>query len=361
MPDTMARRLGALRATGLTVVQAAVAAGLAWLLARELLGHAQPFFAPVAAILTLGLSYGQRARRAVEVAVGVALGIFVGDLLVLAIGTGPWQLGLVVALAMAAAIVLGGGPLLVSQAAVSAVLVATLQPPTAHGISGARFLDALLGGIVALVVNAAVPTDPLRLVRRAAEPVIGELAAALDDVAAALERRDLEAARAALRRARSIDPATAQLREALSAGRDQATLAPPRRRARGQLAVIAAATAQIDHAIRNTRVLARGAIRAVELDERVPPGAIASIRDLAAAVRGLGEALAGREPSLDAEDAALRAAARSTAALEETSNLSASVIVGQVRSTATDLLRGLGMDGDEARAAVRDAAARLRM
>jgi hypothetical protein len=35
------------------------------------------------------------------------------------------------------------------------------------------------------------------------------------------------------------------------------------------------------------------------------------------------------------------------------------VIVGQVRSTAVDLLRGMGMEGDEARSAVRDARARL--
>jgi hypothetical protein len=36
--------------------------------------------------------------------------------------------------------------------------------------------------------------------------------------------------------------------------------------------------------------------------------------------------------------------------------MSVSVLVGQVRSTAVDLLRGLGLDGDEARAAVRAAA-----
>jgi hypothetical protein len=138
-----------------------------------------------------------------------------------------------------------------------------------------------------------------------------------------------------------------------------ATLAPPRRRARGQLGVYAEATGQIDHAVRNVRVLARGAIRAVELDEHVPPRAVGALRDLAVAVRGLGDALAGRAPAGAAEDAALRAAAFSTAALEETHNMSASVIVGQIRSTATDLLRGLGMDGDEAVAAVRDARARL--
>jgi hypothetical protein len=39
--------------------------------------------------------------------------------------------------------------------------------------------------------------------------------------------------------------------------------------------------------------------------------------------------------------------------LEQTTNLSVSVIVGQVRSTAVDLLRSVGMDPDEARARIR--------
>jgi hypothetical protein len=41
--------------------------------------------------------------------------------------------------------------------------------------------------------------------------------------------------------------------------------------------------------------------------------------------------------------------------LQRTGNLSVSVIVGQVRSTAVDLLRGSGMTYDDAAAAVRAA------
>ena len=41
--------------------------------------------------------------------------------------------------------------------------------------------------------------------------------------------------------------------------------------------------------------------------------------------------------------------------LENTGNLSVSVIVGQVRSTATDLLAATGMSADEAAAAVQEA------
>ena len=55
-------------------------------------------------------------------------------------------------------------------------------------------------------------------------------------------------------------------------------------------------------------------------------------------------------------DPALRAASTATHVLEGTANLSVSVIVGQIRSTATDLLTGIGYSYDEATGAVREAA-----
>ena len=79
---SMRMRLERLRLAWRSVLQAGVAAGVAWVIATEVFGHAQPFFAPVAAIITLGLTISQRGRRAVEVAIGVAVGIAVGDLLV---------------------------------------------------------------------------------------------------------------------------------------------------------------------------------------------------------------------------------------------------------------------------------------
>ena len=210
-----------------------MSAALAWLIATELLGHPTPFFAPVAAIITLGITVGQRGQRAAEVALGVALGIAVADLLVLQIGTGAAQLAVVVLLATSAAIFLGSGQMLATQAAVSAALVATLQPPT-DGFSFERFLDALVGGGVALTINALVlPARPLDLMRRASAPLLEELAEVLEDVAVAVERRDGERAVAALERARGIDELGARFEEAVDVSRETTRYAPPRRRARG--------------------------------------------------------------------------------------------------------------------------------
>jgi uncharacterized membrane protein YgaE (UPF0421/DUF939 family) len=120
---------GRLKTSVWPVVQAAVAASLAYFLAEVIIGRGQPFFAPIAAVICLSVTLGRRNRRAVEIVFGVAVGLTVADLLVLVIGNGTLQLAVIVLLAMATAVFFGGGTLLVNQAAVSAVLVVVLQPP----------------------------------------------------------------------------------------------------------------------------------------------------------------------------------------------------------------------------------------
>jgi uncharacterized membrane protein YgaE (UPF0421/DUF939 family) len=352
---SMRTRLERLRLAWRSIFQASVSAAIAWLIATQVLGHATPFFAPVAAIITLGITVGQRGQRAAEVAFGVALGIAVADLLVLQIGTGTAQLALVVLLATSAAIFLGSGQMLATQAAVSAALVATLQPPV-DGFTFSRFFDALVGGGVALLINAVLlPARPVELVRRASRPVLDELSGALEDIAVAIERRDRELAEAALKRARGMDELGARFAEAVDVSRETTRYAPPRRRSRGLVESYADAAGRMDLAVRNVRVLARGTIRALSLDENVPPEIAGALRELARAVRSLGTALDEPGRTDEVSDPAIRAAAEASLVLERTGNMSVSVIVGQVRSTATDLLTAIGMSYDDATQAVRRA------
>jgi hypothetical protein len=342
-----------LRALGPTLLLGAVAVGSSWLVARELFGQRGAFFAPIAAVITLGLTIGQRLQRAVEMCVGVALGILFADVAVMLIGAGPAQLMLITFAAMSAAVLLGGGPLLVTQAAVSAILVVTLQPPT-DGFNFTREWAALIGCGTVLLLNFVVaPIDPVRLVRREAEPVLRELSAVLADVAAALDGRDRDAAVGALERARAIDVHTQRFMEALTIGRETAAAAPQRHAAREPLAIYSEAGGQLDLAVRNVRVLARGAIRAIDVGDRVPPEVGRAIRELGEAVDGVGPWLHDVEHADAARDAAVRAARTASAVLEQTSNLSVSVMVGQIRSTAVDLLRSTGLTPADARALVR--------
>jgi uncharacterized membrane protein YgaE (UPF0421/DUF939 family) len=340
--------------TARPILHTSVAAAGSWFAATELVGHQRPFFAPTAAVVTLGLTVGQRRRRAVEIGVGVALGVFVGDLLVAGIGTGTWQIALVTGLAMIVSTALGGGPLVASQAAISAVLVCTIQVPS-HGFHFSRFVDAAVGAGVALLVGSLFfPVDPISLVRASAEPLLQRLAAALEQIADALEARDLGAAERALVATSALEPEHDSLESALAAGLDTARLAPVRRTARGRLERYSLVAHEIGLAPANVRVLARGASRAITLDDSTPEELPTGLRELANAFRSLEQYLEGDQPDAVREHA-LRAAGLANAVLKETSNLSALHLVGQLRLIAVDVLRATGLTREEALEAVRAA------
>jgi uncharacterized membrane protein YccC len=339
------------------ILQTAVAASLAWFLASAALGHDQPFFAAIAAVVSTGVVVGQEGRRAIELVFGVACGLAVADLLVLAIGTGTVQIGIVVALAMAAAMMLGGGTLLITEAGVSALLAITLEPSTT-GLSPDRFIDALVGSGVALVVRGVFPSDPRHMVERAAHPIFDDLVGALEETATALREGDLGRAERALQKARETDGRMGAFREALDAGYDTVRLSPPRRRALGQLGLYATAADQLDLAVRNVRVLARAAAAAVREGEPAPEALSETIRDLARAVETLSAYIEEPEHPVETRRFALEAAEGATAVLLERNDLRTSMLVGQIRSTAVDLLRASGMDSTESLEALRNAANR---
>ena len=341
-------------ATARPILQTSVAASLAWLIATKVVGHTTPFFAPISAVITLGLTIGERRRRAVELAIGVSVGIAIADLLVSWIGSGTWQVGVVTGLAMLAATLVGGGTLLASQAGASAVLVATLQPP--EGFDFTRSLDALVGSATALVVGSLfLPVDPVRLVREALGPVLDRLAAVLQRIADALEHRDAAEADAAVTAIGRLDARYNQVAATLGAAGDAARISVTRRGTLGRLERYVVAVAEVGVAIEDVRALSRGATRALALDDSTPPEVIAAIRALDEAVRELANMLEDEADPEEARDAVMRAVRLANAVLAETSNMSALYIVGQVRLIATDLLRASGVERAEASQTVRSA------
>ena len=345
-PSIIAARL---RANLLWFAQAALATSLAWVIAKEVFGHPRPIFAPVVALIGVSATLGQRRRYAVEMVIGVALGIGIADALFAAIGDGPVQIGAIVAGAMAAAVALGGGAILVSEAAVSALLVVTIQPP-GSGLSGARFLDSLLGGVLALFVTAVLPTNPAAAARRAAAPLLADLAGRGIGVEHRIADR-------ALQRARALDPD--RLADSVAAGEEMLRLSPFARRARARFGRYVTASTQLDATLTSVKALARASVRGVQLGAHIPEEVPSAMRDLAETVRNLDRYFEHPEEQPPVSRHALRAAARATLVLEVTSNLSVSVIVGQVRAAAVDLLRSWGLGREEAEELVRGAAASL--
>jgi hypothetical protein len=352
-----------LRSAWLQILQTAVAACLAWFLAVLILGQERPTFAPIAAVIALGLAVGERARRAVELTLGVAFGVALADLLVSLVGVGAVQAGAVVLLAMGMAVFLGGGDVGVKEAAISALIIMITFRSSQAGFPIERFLEALIGGGTALLINALLPVNPERMVEDAAFPVFAESAAVLEEVADALEQGDVGRAQRAYVKAREIDARVAGLKEAVAAGRETARLAPPRRRSLGHMDLYAAASDQIDLTVRDVRALARAALSVVQPEDPAPARLLAAIRGLAQATEALAAYLqTSGDPPEETRRLALEAAKEASTLLEEhedlASNLGVNALVDQIHSSAVDLIGGTGMDRAAALQALEEATGR---
>jgi len=334
-------RYARLRSKSWQVAQCAVAAGLAWYVAQHLLGHKAPYFAPVVALVSLGTTYGQRLRRVAEVTIGVAIGVFLGDLYTHVFGRGAWQITVMIGLAMVIALLLDASPLLVNQVAIQSLIVVMVLPnPDAAFL---RWTDALVGGAVALLAAAVVPAAPLRRPREQAAVVVRRIATLLRTSADSIEDGDVERAMKTLSEARATDALVTELRAAADEGLSVVASSPFRWRHRGGLRRLIDLVEPLDFALRTTRVLARRVAVANYRSEPVPEEYADFLREVAAVTdRMAGELAADRMASAVLD--ALVDLGRRSSALPRTSVLSAEVVLAQTRSLLADLLAVTGVD-----------------
>ncbi|TDB73448.1 aromatic acid exporter family protein [Micromonospora sp. KC721] len=350
---TLHDRLHRVRMSFGLAVQAGVAAALAWFAAYELLNNPQPVFAPISAVGTLAASVGQRLRRTVELIIGVAVGVFLGDVLIYLLGTGGWQLGLVVTSAIVLTIFFGGSVAIVIQAAATAVLIVTLSPST-QDLEIPRFVDAFVGGGIALLVTAILlPLNPLRVINRAARPALDLLANQLDNCAAALRERDRDSAQRALERLRENKEELAAFTEAIEGAKETITISPARWHRRDELTHYAEAADPVDRAMRNSGTLIRRAVTLIEDEEAIPEPMPDAVAHLAESVRLLRHEFAAGEEPRRARERSLRAVSEAGRAYAQGVGFSGSVVIAQVRTTASDLMVASGISQEDANRLVR--------
>jgi hypothetical protein len=321
------------------IAQSAIAAGLAWELALQIPDHGRPFFAPIAAVIGLAADRGRRGRQAVQMIVGVVLGILVGAAVVAAVGVGGWQLVLASALTLVVSTGAGAPPLIRIQSTASAILVVALHVPGSN-LALQRLIDALIGGgIAVLLARFLFPVDPLSLVRREAASLRASLADALVATAAALEGRDRHAAEAALVRLDELDDR--RLEDALALARDVVRRAPRRRPLRRRLEALGTAWHELDRSVADARAIGAGSLRLVSRLEPPPSTAADAVRAAAAAVRSI-------DPSESRQKAE---AARAAAArlLDEDASLGSSVLAHGIAAVADHALRAAEAREEERR------------
>ncbi|WGL51809.1 FUSC family protein [Nocardioides sp. BP30] len=327
------------------VAQCAIAAGVAWLLAHELLHHKAPVFAGVAAIVSLGTSYGQRLRRVAEVTLGVALGVLLGDLLVAWLGTGPLQIMLIVALGMSIALFVNGGQLFVNQAAVQGIFVTALVPSS--GTAWTRWTDALVGGGVALVAATIVPAAPLRRPREQAAVVVAKISTLLRAAAEVMREADAVHGMAVLAEARSTDPLVRELQAAADEGMSVVASSPFRVRHRANLRAMSELVEPLDRALRSTRVLVRQVAVAAYRGQPVPEEYAELALRLALATDQIVTELRANRMAL-AVQPELLAIGEATGRVPRSEVINAEGVLLQLRSVLVDLLQLTGMGQYEA-------------
>jgi uncharacterized membrane protein YgaE (UPF0421/DUF939 family) len=347
-------RLQHLRTDLIIVAQSGVAVTLAWAVAFRLLHNAQPFFAPAIALGAVLSSQTRRLGQTVQLVGGVVLGVAVGELFILFIGSGIWQVGLSVMLAIALAIVFKGGTTAMFQAGSSAVLIATVPPAT--NVEFPRMINAAVGAVIGLaVVIVFLPLHPLRAVRRAVAPTITTLADRLTGSAEALSARDAGRAQSELDRFGDVGPELGRLHDVVEGAREVVSLAPIRWPRRQAFEHYERLVDHLERAVRNCQALMRRVVTVIEDNEPTPDKLPTSVRELGNAVRLLHKEFdSGRTPAKTRE-MVLCAVSDAGEAYADGVGFSGNVVVAQIRTAGTDLLRATGVEDDEANRMVRRA------
>ncbi|MGW5879898.1 FUSC family protein [Nocardiopsis terrae] len=166
------------------ILLAVIAAALAWTIAGGLVQDHYPFFAPIAAVIALNASGGERGANAIRLLTGVFLGIIAGEFALLVTDRGVLALALGTGIAMTAAVAVNAERIIIGQAAASAILATILvggNPGTG------RLVDALIGAGVALLFSQLLfPARLVAMLRRIEENALQEMADMLDAVGLSL-------------------------------------------------------------------------------------------------------------------------------------------------------------------------------
>jgi uncharacterized membrane protein YgaE (UPF0421/DUF939 family) len=359
LQDRLSAPVQRLRNTLWPIAQAASAAGLAWYVTHDLLGHPSPFFAPIAAAISLSATVGRRWRNAVLMMFGVALGIGVSEAVVKLLGAGVLSLALIVLVTMSVAVLFSAMPMFVNQAAASAILVVTLR---AGGVGGERVVDALIGGGCALFVSALLfPPHPLPILGRAIRRALQGVAATLDGAADALATAQPRDPEWTLAVTHALHGQLAGLAAARTTADDIVRVAPLRWRWRQQVERADQRAAHVALLANTALTLVRLAAAVLAEAERPPRELAEAVSELSAAVDTLARGASPHERARVRD--LVQSMSEQRAPVYGPPELAAAEL--QVRAAASDLLRVIRGEEEDAawrrtirvRAAARSSAA----
>lgn len=352
-------RLKRVRKRLLPILQIGLAAGLAYFLARDVAGHPRPFFAPISVVIIIGMTGGDRVSKSLDMALGCILGVLVGDLIFYRLGDGGWQIAVIVAGSLLIASFLSSSVLVNNQAAIGAILIATIMPPDAEVTGIDRTVDAIIGCLVALATIALIPQAPMQSARAEVSKVLGIMSSVLDDVSDGLRDNDPASIDEALDLIRGTQTGIDALAAAIKAGQETSRVSPFLWGTRRYINSLARVIPPVDNAVRTTRVLARRAGVLADDNDSATTAQIQLLDTLSQVCLELSEVYDVNSRVTQATVIPqcvneLRQAAQEAGmdVIPEDGVLSAYAVLAQTRSLIVDLLMVCGMSNESALAAL---------
>jgi hypothetical protein len=334
------------------LLQSTAAATAAWVIARQLNDHPDPFFAPIAAVVALNASRGERGANAVRLLVGVVVGITAGELAISALGGGYGTLALATFAGMAVAVALGAARVTIAQAASGAILTVAV----ADGQAGPqRLVDALIGAGTALVFSQLLfSPEPVALLRRAESAALEDMGDGLELTARALERDDEKLAEQALSSMRELRDRLAEVSRMRRASRRVVRHSLAWRTRKAPVVRERENAGHLDLLGGSCLMLTRTMLAMEAPDRRrLAP----SVRELAGAVTGLAEKPGDRPTRQRAADRALALARRAASSAQQSQAAPAAGVA--IQMVATDVMVFCGVDPEQAADAVREGSGEL--
>jgi uncharacterized membrane protein YgaE (UPF0421/DUF939 family) len=224
---------------------------------------------------------------------------------------------------------------------VQSIIISALAP--APGEALVRVSDAMIGGLVALVAATVVPAAPLRRPREQAALVIRKISALLRAAAEVMDDGETGRALLLLADARATDGLIRELQAAADEGMAVVTSSPFRVRHRTDIRRLTELVEPMDRALRSTRVLVRQTAVAAYHRRPIPKSYALLALDLADASDLVAEELEADRLAVGARDALL-AVGEASGLVGRAEEMTAEVVLVQLRSVVVDLLLLTGMD-----------------
>ena len=139
----------------LQIFKTALSAALSWFVATNLLQAEYPFFAALAAILTVQVTVADSVEKATQRFIGIVGGVLLSMLIGYWFKVGAVSIFFVILLGMGISKALRMNPQIISQVAVSSFLVLAFGQ-TEEGYAFARIIETILGSAIAILINALI-------------------------------------------------------------------------------------------------------------------------------------------------------------------------------------------------------------